>query len=284
MLEAEDDPDVFAALFEAAEAWLRAEGMRRVRGPFSLSINDECGLLVEGFDIPPAFMMGHAPPYYAERIEALGFAKVKDLLAYRIDTQRLPAFHRRVQRRQGDRVTTRTLDRSRLAEELALMRDIFNDAWADNWGFVPFTEAEFAELGKLLAHVVDADAVRIGSVAGQPAGMIVCLPDVNRVVGDLNGRLLPFGWLRLLWRLKRAPLAGGRIALMGVRREHQASLIGSSIAFRMIGALESHTQRRGMTEVEFSWLLEDNTRVIGICEAMGAKLAKRYRLYEKALA
>lgn len=284
LLEAEDDPEVFAALSAAAEGWLRREGLTRVRGPFDLSINEECGLLVDGFGTPPMIMMRHGRPYYAARLEACRYRPAKDLLAYRLaGAVELPAVMRAaVDRLEG--VHVRPLRRRRLAEELRTLREIFEDAWADNWGFVPFTAAEFAELGWALRFIVEDDFVQIAEVDGEPAAMLVLLPNVNELIRDLDGRLLPFGWVRLLARLRRRRVSGGRVALMGVRRRYQRTALGLGLACLVIDTARRAAVARGVREVELSWILEDNLGVRRLVEALGGEPYKRYRIYEKALA
>ncbi len=283
-LEAVDDPEIFAALTETASDWLRQKGMKRIQGPFNLSINDECGLLVEGFDAPPSVMMGHARPYYDGRLETLGFSKAKDFFAYRVDPDFVvPRAMKKLTARTSGRITTRPLERSRLKEDLAVLHDLFNDAWADNWGFVPFTHAEFDELGKNLSHLVDGDYIQIAELDGEPAAMIVALPNLNEAARDLDGRLLPLGWLKLLWRLKRHKLKTARVTLMGVRKNVQNSLVGMALAYAVIDAVRLALIDRGVNEVEMSWILEENTSMRNIIESLGGEAYKRYRIYQKDL-
>jgi hypothetical protein len=283
LLEAEDDAEVFAALASHAEAWLRSQGLSRVRGPFDLSINEECGLLIEGFDTPPMIMMRHGRPYYAGRLEACRYRPVKDLLAYWLtDTVEMTPLMRAAIAKLED-VRVRPLRRSRLRDELGILRDIFEDAWADNWGFLPFTAAEFEELGWVLRFVIDDDFVQIAEVAGEPAAMLVLLPNVNELIGDLHGRLLPLGWARLLVRLLRRRARTGRVALMGVRRRYQRTPLGLGLACLVIDTVRRAGRARGLEEVELSWVLEDNLGVRRILEALGGVPYKRYRIYEKAL-
>lgn len=284
LLEAQDDPAVFAALLGTAEDWLRGQGMAEVRGPFNLSINEECGLLVDGFDTPPMVMMGHARPYYAPRIEAQGYAKAKDLLAYIVDTdfQFSPAALR-VLERERDKVSLRPVDFRHLDRDIAILRDIFNDAWAGNWGFVPFTEAEFKALGQLVRWLVDPGFVQIAEVAGEPVAMIAVLPNINEAIADLNGRLLPLGWARLLWRLKVRHPRSVRVALMGVRQRVQRTRLGTALAMLVIDAARQTALRRGATQAEMSWILEDNRGMRSIIESLGSRCYKRYRIYGKAL-
>lgn len=284
LLEADDDDEVFAALLGTAEDWLRTQGVTEVRGPFNLSINEECGLLVDGFDRPPMVMMGHARPYYAAHLEALGYAKAKDLLAYIVDTDfTFPPAALRVIAREQDKVALRPIDFRHLDRDIAVLRDIFNDAWAGNWGFVPFTEAEFRQLGQLVRWLVDPGFVQIAEIDGDPVAMIAVLPNINEAIADLDGRLLPFGWAKLLWRLKRCHPTGVRVALMGVRRHLQRSRLGNALAMLVIDAARQTGLRRGATQAEMSWILEDNRGMCSIIESLGGRCYKRYRIYGKPL-
>jgi len=284
MLEAHDDPEVFGQLLATAEDWLRGQGMRRVLGPFNLSINDQSGLLVAGFDTPPSVLMGHGRPYYPGRVEAAGYRPIQDLLAYRIATDFVaPPAVQSLLSKAEDQVRLRPLRRKRQAEDFQIMRDIFNDAWSENWGYVPFTEAEFRHIGEELAPMIPDDFVQIAEMDGEPAGMIVMLPNINEAIRDLNGRLLPHGWLKLLWRLKIRHPQSARVPLMGVRKRHQLTLFGGALTFMLIEAVRRAAQRRGVREVELSWVLEQNRRMCDVIEALGGNSYKRYRLYEKTL-
>jgi len=284
MLEAEDDYETFGALTDTAEQWARGKGMRRILGPLSLSLNQESGLLVEGFETPPAIMMGHARRYYGSRIEEQGYRKQKDLLAYLVDARfDWPPAVRSITARAARDVSIRPLRRSRFTEELEILRGIYEDAWAKNWGFVPFTRAEFEHLGKAMKPLVDEGFVQIAEVNGAAAGMIVVLPNINEIIRDLNGRLLPFGWMKLLWRLKVRHPRSGRVPLMGVCRSYQKSLLGPALAFMLIDAARAPAIRRGIREVEMSWILEDNMGIRNIIESIGGRVYKRYRIYGKEL-
>lgn len=287
-LEAEDDGTVFAALFEAAAEWLRTRGMRRMRGPFGFSINQESGLLVEGFAHPPVVMMGHARPYYDERVKACGLRKVMDLIAYDYPgLQPVPAAMARMLERLKAKgvLSVRPMNKRRLREELSLIMDIFNDAWAENWGFVPFTEREIRKLGDELKLIVDERDVWIAEYKGEPAAMVVTLPDINGYIRDFGGRLLPFNWLKLIWRLKfGGPPEMVRMPLMGVRRRYHNTAVGSALALAVIDAVRFHHADRGVQRGELSWILETNTRMRHMIEALGGVPYKTYRIYEKAIA
>tara|TARA_R110002110_G_scaffold205066_1_gene416671 strand:- start:64316 stop:65458 length:1143 start_codon:yes stop_codon:yes gene_type:complete len=284
MLEAQDDPAVFRALFDAAQAWLRDEGMRIARGPFNLHINEEVGLLVDGFDTPPFILMGHGRPYYGSRVEEQGFQPVKDLLAYHIRPDfEAPRVMIRLAERVSERVTVRSLRRKHLQEDAALMRDIFNDAWHDNWGFVPLAEAEWVDTVKTLTQLMPDDYIQIAEYDGEAVAFIVALPNVNEATRDLDGRLLPFGWAKLLWRLKVRHPQTARVPLMGVRRSFQHSRLGPTLAFMVIDALRQGLISRGVSDVEMGWILEDNDGMRNIIETIGGEAYKRYRIYEKEL-
>ena len=286
-IEGIDDGAVFKGLFAAAEGWLRDRGMVTARGPFSLSINDESGLLIDGFDSPPSMMMGHAPPYYASRIEAEGYSKANDLFAYRFDrSQALPsgplAIIKRAQR--GNSIKLRHLDKSRYQAELEIILDIFNDAWSGNWGFVPFTAAEIKHLAKSIKPLISEQLVSIVEVEGVPAAMAVNLPNLNEAIADLDGRLLPFGWAKLLWRLKVGRMRSARVVLMGVCRKYHDSSLGAALAFTAIDAIYRDLTAAGFDYAELSWVLESNLPMRRIIDVCGARQYKTYRIYEKALA
>ncbi len=285
LLEAENDPAIFRILLSSAETWLRERGLRRILGPFNLSINSECGLLVDGFETPPAIMMGHAPPYYSARIQEQGYTRIKDLLAYRIKPNFLvPAAMQTLTAKAGEKVHLRPLRRAQLDTDLATLRDIFNDAWSQNWNYIPFTEAEFAHLGRDLTWFVGDDFIQIAEINGNPAAMIVLLPNLNEIIQDLNGRLLPSGWIKVLWRLKWDHPKTARVPLMGIRKDYQKTLLGTVLAFKLIDALRTPAINHGIKEVELSWILEDNLRMRKIIESINGRLYKRYRIYQKELA
>ncbi len=284
MLEAVNDEAVFDSLLRTAETWLSSQEIHHIRGPFNLSINQECGLLVEGFQHPPMLMMGHAPPYYASRLEAIGYKGTKDTLAYRIDAEFTPPkIMTLVAQRTAERINVRALRREHFDSEIAILQDIFNDAWSGNWGYVPFTNAEFSHLAQSLKFLVADDLVQIAEVDGVPAAMIVVFPNVNEAIRDLNGRLFPFGWAKLLWRLKATHPQSARIPLMGVRKQYQRSLLGTALAFMVIDAVREPGLKLGIQDVELSWILEDNEGMRSILESLGGTAYKRYRIYQKTL-
>ncbi|MCB0221139.1 MAG: N-acetyltransferase, partial [Chrysiogenetes bacterium] len=260
-IEAPDDPQVFAALFDAAQTWLAGHNARTIQGPFNFSINDEMGCLIEGFDTPPNMMMAHARPYYGPRIEEQGFVKAKDVIAYDYDG-RLPMPPK--MRGMIDRVLTsrdisiRPLDKRQLDRELGIIFEIFNDAWTENWGFVPFTAEELKVLGNNLKFLIKGDYVAIASYRGEPAAMAVTLPNLNDWIRDLNGRLLPFGWAKLMWRMFARPPLSGRLPLLGVKKKFHGSLTGTALALGVIETVYRYHTPRGTYKGELSWILEDN--------------------------
>jgi hypothetical protein len=284
MLEGDDDPAVFSALFEAAESWLRGEGMCCVRGPFNLHINEEVGLLVDGFSTPPFVLMGHARPYYGPAVEAQGYRGVRDLLAYHIRPDfEAPRVMTRLAERVSNRVRVRAVRRKALTEDAAVMREIFNDAWQNNWGFVPLAATEWEDTVRTLAKLMPDDYIQIAEYDGEPVAFIVALPNLNEATRDLNGKLLPFGWAKLLWRLKVRHPRTARIPLMGVRQSFQHSRLGPTLAFMVIDAVRKQMHARGVTNVEMGWILEDNAGMRNIIETIGGQAYKRYRVYEKQL-
>lgn len=284
MIEAPDEPELFKALFDTAERWLRDQGMKRARGPFNLNVNQESGLLVEGFDSPPYVMMGHARPWYGPRIEALGYRGAQDLLAYDIAVPYTPSVAlETLRKRFSNRIRLRPFDRRRMREDLEILRDIFNDAWSENWSFVPYTEAEFQAMGKELLMLVPTELIQIAEVGGEPAAFMVVLPNINEAISDLRGRLLPFGWAKLLWRLKVRHPRSVRTPLMGVRRKYHGNPLGPTLAYSVIDAALAPTLARGVTRAELSWILEDNRDMRRIIERIGGTVSKRYRMYDKDL-
>ncbi len=284
-LSALDDPEVFAALLATAEEFLRSRGVTRALGPFTLSINEETGLLVDGFDTPPMLLMGHDPVYAAGRLEALGYRKEKDVHAYLLDTQ--APFSRTargmLERTLPGSVKMRRLNFADYANEIRRMVDIYNDAWSGNWGFVPLTEPEADEMAKRMRILLDERLVWFAEMDGRAVAFIVVLPNVNEAVRDLGGRLLPFGWAKLLWRLKVRGVKSARVPLMGVRRSLAGTMIGSAIPLQLIGAVLPANAVFGFRWIELSWILEDNLPMRRILERLGARAYKTYRVYGKAL-
>ncbi len=286
MLLAIDDADVVDALMEAAAAWLRARGLTIIQGPFSLSINEETGLLVDGFDTPPMLMMPHDPPYLDAHLQRLGYAKARDLYAYISDTavSLPPGAARMVARGLPSNVTLRKLRMPQLAQDIAALVEIFNDGWSTHWGFVPITREEITHIAKAMRPLLHERLVWFAEVDGQPAAFGLCLPNLNEAIRDLSGALLPFGWAKLLWRLKVAGVKTARVPLMGMRKHYANTLLGQLLPLHISESLRREAAAMGIRSLEMSWVLEDNKPMRHLAEAIGASAYKTYRVYEKALA
>ena len=289
LLEAVDDQAVFAALQGVAENWLRERGMRRILGPYSLSMNDDIGVLVSGFDSPPMVGMPYTPPYYADRLVAEGYIKAKDLHALRLTladvvTRHLDQLERVTARLRADgRIAVRSLDPSRFAAEMRLALDIYNEAWTHNWGFLPVTEREAKQIIDQLAPVLPPQSVVFALADGEPAAMLIALPNLNEIISDLGGRLFPINWLKLLWRLHFRKPKTARAILTGVRQRYRGSALSTALVTLMLAAILDAGRRANIETVEFSWILEDNRPSLEGCRALGAKLDKLYRIYAKPL-
>ncbi|MFC0408030.1 GNAT family N-acetyltransferase [Roseomonas elaeocarpi] len=285
MLACEDDPAAIEALLRTAERWLAERGCSRVSGPFNLQINEEMGLLVEGYDTPPMLMMPHDAPYLGGALEARGYAKDKDVYAYLLDTAaELPQAARRIlSRGLPEGVVLRCGDLKNFRAEVERLVDIFNDAWSANWGFTPLTPEELDHMAKQLRPLIDARLIWFVEQQGQAVAFLVCLPNLNEAVRDLDGRLFPFGWAKLLWRLKMGRIRTARVPLMGVRKSAAQGVVGALIPFAMVNAVRDSARAIGFRTVELSWILEDNLPMRRMIEAMGADRYKTYRIYGKAL-
>ncbi len=280
------DEEVLRLLLDKAESWLRERGVKKITGPYSFSINDEAGLLVEGFDSPPRMMMNYAPNWLGKALEKSSYAPAKDLLAFRMETDidTPPAAQRIVKKvLTHDEVSFRMLDKTKLSEDLGVILDIFNEAWAENWGFIPMTADEMTHTANSMKPLIKPELVQIAEVHGKPAAMIVALPDLNEALDGLNGKLFPLGWAKLLWRLKVKGVGSARILLMGVRPKYQSGFLGAALAVTVMTKLHDALRKGRYNEAELSWILEDNAPMIRLIENAGAKAYKRYRIYEKSL-
>ena len=281
------DGEAAAALISTAEEWLRGQVMTRALGPISISIWDEPGLLIQGFDQAPMVMMGHHRPQYQAWIEAAGYEKAKDLFTYELDIRidMIPVIDRLIKAgEKNPRIRIRNVDKSRFKDEAAIILNLLNDAWSENWGFVPLTEAEIAYAGKKLKPIIYEDLVRIAEYEGEPVAFMMTIPDINELIRDLNGELFPFGWAKLLWRLRKPRTKRVRVPLMGVAKKLQGSRLAGQLAFMLI----EHIRRAcvthyGVTHGEFGWILEDNQGMMSIAQLPGAHINHTYRIFEKAL-
>lgn len=286
--DCESDPQTGEALLNAAEDWLLDKGARKMIGPSSHSVNEESGLLVDGFEHPNILMMPFGRPDYIDMFEKAGLTKAIDLLAFQADLAAgfTPGpFMRRLRKivDQDETITFRKLDMSQFTQEVELAMGIFNDAWSENWGFVPLTDAQIAHTAKELKPIIFSEGYRLASIDGKPAAFIWMLPNINEAIRDLDGRILPFGWAKLVSRLKMKKIKTARIPLMGLVKEHQNTKRGLAALCRICEDVFNAGARQGFTHCELSWILEDNKGMKAICEQASAKVYKTYRMYEKAL-
>ena len=281
------DIDVARALIGEAEAWLAAKGMTRVLAPLSMSIWEEPGQLAMGFDHPPTVMMGHQPERYRDWFEALGYDTAKRLFTYELDiTKPFPPLIQRIvaSGKKNPKITIRNVDKRKFDAEAALILDILNDSWSDNWGFVPITASEIAYTGKKLKPLVHNDLIMVASYEGEPVGFMMTWPDMNEVLKPMGGKLFPFGFAKLLLWLNKPRPRTVRVPLMGVRKKLQASRLASQLAFMMIDAIRDNSvQHYGASRSEIGWILEDNQGMVAIADAIGSSKNKQYNIYQKAL-
>ena len=286
LMDAERE-DIFVALLARAEQWLRDQGMTRALGPISMSIWEEPGLLVDGFDHPPTIMMGHAKPEYRGWIERAGYAPVRELYTYDLDiTQEFPPIVKRIIKsgENNPRIVVRQVDKTKFEEEAAIILSILNDAWSDNWGFVPLTPPEIKDVGVKLKPIVFNDLIRIAELDGRPVAFMITLPDLNEAIKPLNGSLLPFGWAKLLLWLRAPKVKTMRVPLMGVVKELQSSRMASQLAFMMIEYIrKASVARYGASRGEIGWILEDNQGMRSIAETIQCRINKTYIVYERTL-
>ena len=286
-LVAEDDPAIFAALFAAVEAWLKSKGMLRATGPFSLSVNEEVGLLIDGFDSRPVLMVPYDPPYAGYRVEACGYAKIKDLFSYDYDVQNAPeTIGAKLMARAGmaGRVKVRTANMKMFDAEVRTLVGIFNDAWSDNWGFVPFTQAEIDHASKAFGPVIVPELAVFVDVDDESVAFIVALTNLYEAVAEFDGKLGPVKLAKLLWRLKIAGVGSTRVPLMGVKKKFRNHpLLGAGLAMIAIDHLRQNGKRLGKTSAELGWILEDNKATNNIIRSVGGVHYKTHRIYEKAL-
>ena len=285
-LDAEDQ-DIADRLIATAEQWLRDHGVKRALAPVSMSIWEEPGLLIEGFDHPPTIMMGHAKPEYRAWIEGAGYGPVKQMMTYDLDiTQEFPPLVRRIIKsgENNKRIRVREVNKKKFEEEAAIILGILNDAWSDNWGFVPLTPPEVKDVGVKLKPIVFNDLIRIAELDGKPVAFMITLPDLNEAIKPLNGSLLPFGWAKLLLWLRKPRVRTMRVPLMGVVKELQSSRMASQLAFMMIEYIrEASVRVYGASRGEIGWILDDNQGMRSIAETIDSRVNKVYQVYGRTL-
>jgi len=269
-------------LFRVATDWLRDKGMNKAVGPTNPGMMDTIGVLIEGFDKDPYILMPYNFPYYDELIMNAGLTKEMDMYAYMVDTEtvnveRMERAMNIVRHRLSD-LEIRPLNLKEMKSEIKIIKDIYNQAWKNNWGFIPLSDEEFEALGNDLKMIIDTDFAHIAEIKGEPVAFSVGLPNINEILKDMNGKLFPFGIIKLLW--KKRKLNSLRTALMGVLPEYQGKGIDALLHQRSI---KNGLETEGKTISELSWILETNTEMIRVAERIGAKHDKSYRMYSKEL-
>ncbi len=284
LFEVEDDAEAAAALLATAERWLAERGMDRIQGPMNFSTNEELcspGIQLDGFDHPPLIMMTHGRPYYQRLVEAAGYEKAKDLLAYWLadhhPPKRLVDGVGRLQRAEG--IVLRTLDMKHFDRDVELVKAVYNSAWEQNWGFVPMTDPEFEHMAKSLKPVVEPNLVLIAEKDGEAVGFAIGLPDFNQALRHVrSGRLFPFGLFKLLWYKRKINVA--RVITLGLKPAYRHKGLDAMMFLQLFLDGPKHGYMQG----ECSWILEDNWAMRRGMERMGGEIYKTYRVYEKALA
>lgn len=286
LMEAEDE-ETAHALIATAEDWLRGQGMDRVLAPISMSIWEEPGLLVKGFDHPPTVMMGHDKPEYRGWIESAGYTPAKSLLTYELDiTKEFPPIVQRIVAagEKNPRINIRPVEIKHFAREAAIVIDILNDAWSDNWGFVPFTAKEAEYGGKKMTPLIREDLNMVAELDGKPVAFMLTWSNANEPIKAIGGKLFPFGWLKMLLWLKNPQCNTMRVPLMGVKKEFHNSRLASQLAFMMIEYIRRNSVKSyGATRGEIGWILDDNHGMVAIADAIDSKVNKEYVIYQKAL-
>ncbi len=284
-LDTVDDPEVAKALLDRAASWVAERGMKSLRGPYSLSINEELGCLVEGFDTPPMVMMPHHKAYQGGLIEKAGFTKLKDVYAWK---HMLGNVSERARKAAATidampEVTMRPVNMRHADRDIRLVMDIFNDAWSDNWGFLPLTESELKKAAADMKMILRPELTQIVAIHGEPVGMCIVLPNVNDNIQDLGGKLNPINLAKLIYRLKVKPVRSGRLILLGIRKKLRHQRKYAALSTYMYTKIDETGVKHGIRYAELSWTLEDNGAINAGIRLMGAKIYKRYRVYERAL-
>jgi hypothetical protein len=284
--EAAEDPEVVAALLGAAVEWAQSKGRARILGPMDFTTNDEIGILIDGYERRPMILEPWHPPYYRELIEAEGFGKAMDVQMWELQFGDLkegerfdPSIHvaaEKALREEG--IAIRNMRKRDMAREVRRFMDVYNEAWGDNWGFVPITDAEVEFQAKNLKQVIDEDWTYMAEKDGEVIGAALTLPDINQVMAKLNGRLLPFGWLKFL--LGKRKIDQLRVFALGVKHSYRHSGVAAGLYLKH---LETAARPGTIEGGEMGWILETNGPMNRAMEGMGGKVVKKYRVYEKAL-
>ena len=285
--DAIDDEQVFEALLETAEDWLRGQGMKKIAGPYSFSVNEECGMLIDGFDAPPFVMMPHGRPWFQTHTERLGYTKAQDMhaLHYINEKQFIPERRQKFIEKavSNPKVEIRNIDFKNFVDDIKTLVGIYNDAWSDNWGFVPFTTEQAEHMAGELRPIITKENVVLCYVNGEPAAMGLVLPNINEAIAEFDGKLFPFNWAKFLWRLKVKGLKSARMPLMGIVKKYQGKPLGAAFAYKIIDMVNSANIEKGLEHSELSWILETNPAMLNMLTEMGGQIYKTYRVYEKVL-
>jgi GNAT superfamily N-acetyltransferase len=283
-IEMEDDPEAAAALTKAAEDWVRSKGKERLVGPMDFTMNDEAGLLVDGFDQPAMILEPWHPPYYSKLIDGLGYAKTQDLFIYKLYLGELaegneftPMIHAAADHSRKEGVVVRPMRKRDLENEVRRFMDVYNEAWGRNWGFVPITEAEVKFQAKNLKPVLDENWAMIAELDGKVIGAALTLPDVNQALKKMNGKLFPFGWWHFLRRKRYIDRL--RVFALGVKSDYQHLGVAAALYERHVESAADPGPPGG----HMGWILESNKAMNRAMEGMGGVVVKTYRVYEKAL-
>lgn len=284
-LDTIDDEEVAKELLGRAEGWLRQRGMKRARGPMSLSMNEEVGCLIEGFDSPPVVLYPHHRPYQGALIEKAGYAKVKDLFSWRYEVGEVNA---RVKKAREEilalpELVARPFSKKDMDRDVKIALEVFNDAWSENWGYVPSTKKEADKMAADLKMFLVPEITRLVLIDGEPAAVAIAMPNVNELISDLKGKLFPLGLPKLLWRLKVEGAKSGRLLILGIKKKFRFQRKYAGLSLFLYAEMNDGGKKVGMTWGELGWTLEDNAAVNTGIRMMGAKKVKTYRIYERPL-
>ena len=285
-IDAIDDAEVFAALFQHAEGFLRARGMRLARGPFSLTINQESGLLVDGFESAHVIGTHHAPPHVARRVEEVGYAKAIDLYAFTCRVAEARGVERvaaQAERRKPPPFETVSLTYRSWARDMPRIIALYNDAWADNLWSTPIGADEAKLISRMMLPVCKPSWIRIARYRGEDIALMAQIPDVNEALRGLNGRMLPFGFAKVLWRIHGRGVRRSRVAMAGVARKWRNTPLAVFAAGKLMSLVIEDARQAGVEDVECSWILETNHAAINAVSHLPARRTRTFRIYEKAL-
>jgi GNAT superfamily N-acetyltransferase len=285
LVEGIDDPAVFAALIATAAADLKSQGLARMLGPFSLSINHETGVLVEGFDVAHVVRTNHAPPYYGRHLEAAGCRKAMDLLAATCKIAECD-FPERVERlvaarRRDTPIETYGLSLASWGRQFPRVLDLYNDAWRNNWASIPVSKAEAKMIASLMLPVSKPSWIRMARYQGEPIAIVAQIPDVNEALTGLDGRLLPFGWAKLMWRIHGRGTRRSRLPMIGVASRWRGTRIGALAISQLLAEAIVQARKAGVVETEISWMLETNSAILNLVGSLPAVVNRRFRVYTR---